>query len=63
MEANPGKCHSLTSATASTAIEIKDNGSLNSESEKLLGVTIHNKRNFNNHLKKHLQKLIKKFMF
>ena len=48
-KANPNKCHLLTSATTSTAIKIKDNERLNNESEKLLGVTIDNKLNFNNH--------------
>ena len=52
MKADPDKCHVLTSATASIAIKIKDNEILNSESEKLLGVTIDNKLNFNNHLQK-----------
>ena len=56
MKANPDKCHLLTSATASIAIKIKDNEILNSESEKLLGVTIDNKLNFNNHLQKILKK-------
>ena len=56
MKANPDKCHLLTSATASIAIKIKDNEILNSESEKLLGVTIDNKLNFNNHLQKVLKK-------
>ena len=55
MKANPDKCHLLTSATASIAIKIKDNEILNSESEKLLGVTI-DKLNFNNHLQKVLKK-------
>ena len=64
MKGNPNKCHLLTSATASIAIKIKENKILNSEREKLLGVTIDNKLNFNNHLqKKYLKKLIKKFMF
>ena len=36
---NPDNCHLLTSATASMTIKIKDNEILNSESEKLLGVT------------------------
>ena len=49
MKANPDKCHLLTSATTSIAKKIKDNEILNSESEKLLGVTIDNKLNFNNH--------------
>ena len=56
MKGNPNKCHLLTSATASIAIEIKENKILNSEREKLLGVTIDNKLNFNNHLQKILQK-------
>ena len=54
MKANPDKCFLLTSATASIFIRIKDNEILNSESEKLLGVTI-DKFNFNNHLQKILQ--------
>ena len=56
MKANPDKCHLLTSSTDSIAIKIKDNEILNSESEKLLGVTIDNKLNFNNHLQKILKK-------
>ena len=42
------------SATASVALNIKDNEILNSESEKLLGMAIDNKLNFNNHLQKRL---------
>ena len=60
MKADPDKCHVLTSATASIAIKIKDNEILNSESEKLLGVTIDNKLNFNNHLQKILEKAYQK---
>ena len=56
MKANPDRCHLLTSSTDSIAIKIKDNDILNSESEKLLGVTIDNKLNFNNHLQKILKK-------
>ena len=56
MKENPGKCHLLTSTTASIAIKIKDNEILNSESEKLLGVTIDHQLNFNNHLQKILEK-------
>ena len=56
MKANRDKCHLLTSSTDSIAIKIKDNEILNSESEKLLGVTIDNKLNFNNHLQKILKK-------
>ena len=54
IKANPYKCHLITSATASVALNIKDNEILNSESEKLLGVAIDNKLNFNNHLQKRL---------
>ena len=43
MKPNPDKCHLLTGAIASIAIKIKDNEILNSESEKLLGVTIDKK--------------------
>ena len=60
MKADPDKCHVLTSATASIAIKIKDNEILNSESEKLLGVTIDNKLNFNNHLQKNTWKSLSK---
>ena len=57
MKANPNKCHLLTSVTTSSiALKKKDNETLNSESEKLLGVTIDNKLNFNNHLQKILKK-------
>ena len=56
MKANPDKCHLLMSSTDSIAIKIKDNEILNSESEKLLGVTIDNKLNFNNNLQKILKK-------
>ena len=54
MQVNSDKCFLLTSATASIFIRIKDNAILNSETEKLLGVTI-DKLNFNNHLQKILQ--------
>ena len=60
MKVNPVKCHLLTSATASIAIEIKDNEILNSESEKLRGVKIDNILNFNNHLQKILKKASQK---
>ena len=56
MKTNPDKCHLLMSITASIVIKIKDNEILNSESEKLLGVTIDNKLNFKNHLQKVLKK-------
>ena len=56
MKANSDKCRLLTSSTDSIAIKIKDNEIMNSDSEKLLGVTINNKLNLN----KHLQKIIKK---
>ena len=56
MKKNPDKCHLLTIATTFIAITIKDNEILNSESEKLLGVTIDNKLNVNNHLQKILKK-------
>ena len=56
MKANPDKYNLLTSSTDSIAIKIKDNEILNSECEKLLGVTIDNKLNFNNHLQKILRK-------
>ena len=49
MKANPDKRHLLTSATASITIKIKVNDILNSESEKLLVVTIDSKININNH--------------
>ena len=55
MKGNPDKCNLLTSATASIAIKIKYNEILNSKSEKLLGVTIDNKLNFNNYLQKLLK--------
>ena len=53
MRENPDKCHLLTSA--SIAIKIKDNEILNSETEKLLLVTIDNTLTFNNHLQKILK--------
>ena len=56
MKTNPDKCHLPTSATSSIAIRIKNNEILNSESEKLLGVTIDNKLTFNNRLQKLLEK-------
>ena len=62
MKANPDKCHLLTSTTGSKAIKIKDNETLNSVSEKLLGVAIDNKLSYN-HLQKILKKLVKKFTF
>ena len=60
MKANPDNCHLFTSATASITIEIKGNEILNSESEKLLGVTIDNKLSFNNNLQKILKKVNQK---
>ena len=60
MKANPDKSHLLTSATAPIAIKMKHNETLNSESEKLLCVTIDNKPNLNNHLQKILKKANKK---
>ena len=56
MKVNPYKFHLLTSATACIAIKIKINEIPNSESEQLLGVTVDNKLNFNNHLQKILEK-------
>ena len=56
IRANSDKCHLLTSVTASKAINIKDNEILNSENEKLLGLTMDNKLSFNNHLQKILKK-------
>ena len=56
IKTNPDKSYLLTSATASIAIKIKDNEILNSESEKLLGVTGDNRLSFNNHLQKILKK-------
>ena len=56
MKANSDKCHLLIIVTASIAIKIKYNQILNSEREKLLGMTIANKLNFNNHLQKILKK-------
>ena len=56
MKENPDKFHLLTSATASIVITRKHNEILNSESEKLLCVTIDNKPNLNNHLQKILKK-------
>ena len=55
MKANPDKCYLLRSASTSIAIKIKDNEILNSASEKILGVTIDSKLNFNNHLPKILK--------
>ena len=55
MKGNPDKCYLLRGATASIAIEIKDSKILNSEGEKILGVTIDSKLNFNNHLPKILK--------
>ena len=49
MKANLDKRHLLTSTTASITIKIKVNDILNSESEKLLGVTVDSKININNH--------------
>ena len=45
VKANPDKSHLLMSVTVYIAIKIKDNETLNSESEKLLGVAIDNKAN------------------
>ena len=52
MKTNPDKRHLLTSAATSSAIKIKDNEIFNSDSEKILGVTIDSKLNFNNYLDK-----------
>ena len=48
--------HLLASSTASMSINIKDNEILNSESEKLLGATLGNKFDSNNHLQIILKK-------
>ena len=56
MKANSDKCHLRTSATASITAEIKVNEILNSESEKILSVTIDNKLSLNNNLQKILKK-------
>ena len=56
MKVNRDKCHLLTSTFASIVIKIKDIEILNSKSEELLGVTIDNKLNFNNHIQKILKK-------
>ena len=56
MKTNPDKYHLLTSATTSIAIKINDDEILNSESEKLLTVTIDNKLNLNYYLQKILKK-------
>ena len=49
------------SATTFIAIKIKGTEIINSETEKLVGVTV-DKLNFNNNLQK-TKKLIKKFIF
>ena len=61
MKKNSGKCHLLMSATTFIAIKIKGTEIINSETEKLVGVTV-DKLNFNNNLQK-TKKLIKKFIF
>ena len=62
MKKNSDKCHLLMSATTFIAIKIKGTEIINSETEKLVGVTV-DKLNFNNNLQKHLKNLIKKFKF
>ena len=63
MKANLDKCDLLTIVTTFIVIKIKDNETMNSESEKLLGATIDNKLNFNNHSQKILKKAYQKGMF
>ena len=55
MKTNPDKRHPLTSAATSSTIKIKGNEIFNSDSEKILGVTIGSKLNFNNYLDKILK--------
>ena len=50
MEANPDKCHLLTSSMTPTSINIKGHIINNSKFEKLFGVTFDCKLNFNVHL-------------
>ena len=61
MKKNSDKCHLLMSATTFISIKIKGTEIINSETEKLVGVTV-DKLNFNNNLQK-TKKLIKKFIF
>ena len=61
MKKNSEKCHLLMSATTFIAKKIKGTEIVNSETEKLVGVTV-DKLNFNNNLQK-TKKLIKKFIF
>ena len=44
------------SAATSSTLKIKDNKTLNSGSEKLLGLTIDSKHSFNNYLDKIIKK-------
>ena len=50
MKANEAKCHLLLSKHSSVSIKIKDAKVKNSASEKLLGIQIDNKLNFESHL-------------
>ena len=50
MKANEEKCHLLLSKNSSVSIKIKDTKVKNSACEKLLGIQIDNKLNFESHL-------------
>ena len=56
MKANPDKCHLLTSSMAQTCIKLKGHEITSSKCEKLLGVTIDSKLNFDVHLNKIITK-------
>lgn len=60
MKVNPDKYHLLTSANTSLIIKTKANEIFNSDKEKLLGVAIDSKLNFNIHLDQILKKTNKK---
>ena len=50
MKSNEGKCHLLLSKNSSVSIKIKDAKVKNSVCEKLLGIQIDSKLNFESHL-------------
>ena len=49
MKANPGKCHLVTSSSDKLSIYVDNYNIKSSKCEKLLGIKIDNKLNFNTH--------------
>ena len=60
MKANQGRCHFLSSLDITTELLLPDCSDENSSSEKLLGVIIDRKLNFNEHITNWCNKASKK---